>query len=114
MDGYPGLLLLSSTGTSLPTNVLRGGGLSFENVPVSEVSLAPGQVAYFNLGYNDVTTGTTTCSQASQVEITPPNDTASTVVSVSPGIDACNAGTVDVSPVFSATNSAATQTTAPS
>jgi hypothetical protein len=113
MHGYPGMLLLDSSGSALPTVVDRGGGLAFENVAVTDVSLAPGQAAFFNVGYNDVTTGTTTCSTASQAEITPPNDTSHAVVSMSPTIDACDGGTLHVSPVFASTDSAATQTTAP-
>ena len=114
MHGYPGMLLLDARAGALPTNVMRGGGLAFENVAVTDVSLAPGQAAYFNLGYNDVITGTTTCSDAPQVEITPPNATSYAVVPVFPSIDACNGGTLHVSPVFASTDSTATQTTAPS
>jgi hypothetical protein len=113
MYGYPGMQLLNAGGAGVPTVVLRGGGLSFENVAATNVSLAPGQVAYFNLGYNDVITGTTTCSTATQVEITPPNDFSFVVVPVTPQIDACNGGTLHVSPVFASTDSSATVTTAP-
>lgn len=114
MHGYPGMLLLDASGGALPTIVNRGGGLAFENVAVTDVSLSPGQTAYFNLGFNDIVSGTTTCSTAPQVEITPPNDTAYAVVPVFPSIDACGGGTLDVSPVFASTDSAATETTAPS
>jgi hypothetical protein len=114
MRGYPGMLLLDATGGVLPTIVNRGGGLAFENVAVTDVALAPGQTAYFNLGFNDIVTGTTTCSMASQVEITPPNDTVHAVVPVFPSIVACGGGTLNVSPVFASTDSAAIQTTAPS
>jgi hypothetical protein len=69
-------------------------------------------VADFNLGFSDVITGTTSCSMASQVEITPPNDLTYAIVHASP-IDACGNGTLHVSPVFAATNSTATSTTAP-
>jgi hypothetical protein len=113
LHGYPGLQLLDATGNELATNVVRGGGLAFENVAVTDVSLAPGQTAYFNLGYNDVTTGTSTCSAAPQAEITPPNDTSFAVVAVSPSIDACGGGTLNVSPVFASTDAAGTETTAP-
>jgi len=113
MTGYPGMVLLSAQGKGLPTVVTRGGGLAFENLPVTDVSLAPGQVAYFNLGYNDVTTGTSGCTTAAQIGITPPNDTSSVVVPLSPQIVACGGGALRVSPVFASTDSAATQTTAP-
>jgi hypothetical protein len=111
MYGYPGMELLNAGGP-LPTNTVRGGGLSFEEVGPTDVSLSPGQVAYFNLGFSDVPSGTTGCSMASQVEITPPNDFAYATVPVSP-IDACENGTLHVSPVFASTNATATATTAP-
>jgi hypothetical protein len=112
MQGYPGMELLGAGGTGETTTVTRGGGLAFENVAVTDVSLSSGQTAYFNLGYNDVVTGSTVCSQSSEVEITPPNDTSYAVVPVTPGIDACDNGALHVSPVFSSTDSAATSTTA--
>jgi hypothetical protein len=104
--------LLASSGANLATVVTRGGGLSFENVAVTAIELDPGQTAYFNLGYNDVTQGTTSCSVSSQVEITPPNDTSYAVVSVSQ-INACGGGALSVSPVFASTDVPATSTTAP-
>jgi hypothetical protein len=113
MKGYPGLLLLDAAGASLPTTVVRGGGLSFEHVPVTAVSLAPGQVAYFNLGYSDVVAVPPACSTASGLEITPPTAvTHGTVHGLS--IQACANGTVHVSPVFASTDAAGTATTAPS
>jgi hypothetical protein len=105
------MLLLDVSGSSLPTTVTRGGSLSFENLPVTTVALSPGATAYFNVGYNDVA-GTGTCSVASQVEITPPNATTHAVVAVT-NLQACNNGTLNVSPVFASTDAAATQTTAP-
>ncbi len=113
MNGYPDVQLLDSTEASMATAVNRGGGLAFENIPASNVTLAAGQSAYFNLGYSDVTVGTeTSCPAAAQVRITPPGSTSSAVVPVS-DLDACGGGTVHVSPVFASTNSSATATTAP-
>jgi len=111
MRGYPGLLLLDANGRPLPTHVVRGGGLAFENVPVTTVTLATGKVAYFNVGYNDV--GPTLCVTATKVEVTPPNGTDHATVDVSPPVDACNGGTLNTSPVFASTDPAAIQTTAP-
>lgn len=108
--GYPGMLLLGSTNAAEPTDVVRGGGLAFENIGPSTVMLASGATAYFNVGYSDVTPP---CSTASSVEITPPNDTAYAVVVLPLAIMACDNGTLHVSAVFSSTNAAATQTTAP-
>jgi hypothetical protein len=114
MQGYPGMALLDTHGAALPTNVVRGGELGFENVPATDVSLAPGGIAYFNLGYNDVVTEATACAQSSQVRITPPNATVSALVPVATSIQACNGGTIHLSAVFASTNTSATQTTAPS
>jgi len=113
MSGYPGMQLLSTSGASEPTTVIRGGGLAFENVTPTAVSLTTGQTAYFNVGYSDVVTGNTSCSVAKQVQITPPNDTAHAVVPVTYQIQACNAGELHVSAVFASSNSTATVTTAP-
>ncbi len=113
MSGYPDVQLLDSTGASMATAVSRGGGLDFENVAASNVTLSSGQSAYFNLGYSDVTVGAeTSCPAAAQVGITPPGSTSSAVVAV-PDLDACGGGAVHVSPVFASTNAAATATTAP-
>ncbi len=112
MRGYPGLLLLGPGGTALPTTVVRGGGLSFENVPVSTVTLPPAKVAYFNVGYSDVVAVPPACSTASGVEVTPPTAvTHGTVHGLT--IEACSDGTVHVSPVFGSTDTTGTSTTAP-
>lgn len=112
--GYPGMLLVSTAGAPLPTTVDRGGGLSFENISPGKVTLAAGATAYFNVGFNDVRTGTTTCSQTHRVDVTPPTNTTHATVTTSLGIDACDNGTLHVSAVFASTDTAATQTTAPS
>lgn len=108
--GYPGMLLLGTANAPLPTTVDRGGTFAFENVPPSNVQLAPGQTAYFNVGFSDVQSASTTCSSAAKVDVTPPTNTSSATVTAS--IRACDNGTLHVSAVFSSTNAAATQTTA--
>lgn len=112
--GYPGMLLVSAAGSALPTTVDRGGSLTFEDIPPAHLTLAPGAAAYFNVGFNDVQTGSTTCSSTHTVEVTPPTNTTHVTVSVGLGVYACDNGTLHVSPVFASTNSSATQTTAPS
>lgn len=109
--GYPGGLMLSSSGTPLPTVVHRGGDLSFLNVAVATVTVPAGQSAWFNLGYSDVPVdGETSCPTSASFEITPPNDTQQMIVPI--GIDACGGGSVSVSPVFGP-GSPDTSTTAP-
>ncbi len=114
MYGYPGMLLLGPNGAGVPTTVIRGGALAFENITPTAVSLAPGASAYFNVGYSDVPGVPPNCSTASQLEITPPNDTAHVVVALPSGIHACEGGKLNVSAVFASTDASATQTTAPS
>lgn len=111
--GYPGMALLGASGQHLRTTVERGGTLSFEDISPSTVHLSQGQTAYFNVGYSDVPTGTTTCSNAHAVEITPPTNTTHVTVTAPLGILACDNGTLHVSAVFGSTDAAATQTTAP-
>ena len=104
--------LLGSGGAALPTTVVRGGGLLFERVPVTTVTLALDRVAYFNVGYSDVTAVPPACSTASAVEITPPTaGTHDTVQGLA--IEACADGTLHVSSVFGSTDATGTSTTAP-
>jgi len=111
--GYPGALLLGPAPqrNPLPTLVKRGGDLSFLQIPVSTVDIAPGTSGYFNLGYSDVVSGgETSCPTSSFIEITPPNDTQQLVLPAS--IRACGGGQLSVSPLFGS-GSPATSTTAP-
>jgi len=111
MSGYPGALLLGIDGSQLPTVARRGGTLSFENIPVSTVSIAAGESAWFNVGYSEVPVNPeTSCPTSKALEITPPNDTQQLVVSVQ--IEACDGGLLNESPVFGPGNRA-TETTAP-
>jgi Protein of unknown function (DUF4232) len=106
LKGYPGMQLLSATGASLPTNVVRGGGQGFlaaaANQPPALVTLAPNQTASFSLSYEDVPVGTeTSCPTSAKAEITPPNDTGFLVIAFT--ADACGGGTIHVSPVYAST-----------
>jgi hypothetical protein len=103
LHGYPGLQLLSTQGSSIPTNVVRGGSPPFPtaaaNQPPAVVTLAPQQSAAFSLDYEDVPVGNeTSCPTSAKAEITPPNDVAFVVVTLQ--ITACGGGTVHVSPVY--------------
>lgn len=111
LGGYPGLLLLGSSGSGLPTTVVRKGSYSFTAMAPTTVSVAPGQSVYFNIGYSDVPVGgETSCPTSADLEITPPN--AYDHLSVAATLAPCNGGTLTVSPVFS-TGGANSQTTAP-
>ncbi len=110
--GYPGLQLIDGSGNQLPTNSVQGGGLSFEQVAPSSLSVPVGGSVWFNVGYSDVTTGSeTSCPAAAQIQVIPPNDTSHLVVAVSQ-LTACGGGTLHESALFGP-GSPATGTTAP-
>jgi hypothetical protein len=102
LQGYPGMQLLAASGSSLPTQVVRGGTqfpAAAANQSPALVTLAPQQVATFSLAYEDVPVGNeTTCPTSAKAEITPPNDVGHGVVTLA--ISPCNGGTVHVSPVY--------------
>ncbi len=111
LGGFPGLQLLSSSGSSLPTTVVRTGNYAFTAMPATTVTIAPGQSAYVNIGYSDVPVGNeTTCPTSASVQVTPPNALDHLVLSAS--LAPCGGGTLVVSPVFLSTG-ANSQTTAP-
>ena len=111
MNGFPAVVLVSGSGTELPTTVVRAGNVSFTNFPAAPVGLSPGATAYFNMAYSDVPVGSeTSCEMASQLQVTPPNTSTHGVVAISLAV--CNQGTVTVSPVFGS-GSPQVQTTAP-
>lgn len=111
LAGYPGLQLLGPGGAALPTTVIRKGAYSFTAMAPVAVRLSTGQSAEFNLGFSDVPVGTeTSCATADALEVTPPDsvDHLMIVASLAP----CGRGTLVVSPVFAAGQSA-TESTAP-
>jgi hypothetical protein len=90
---------------------VRGGGnYSFDSFPPTTLTLSPGKVAYFNLGYHDIPYGTETCPSATALEVTPPNAYDHLTVDLS--FQPCDHGTLEISPVFAAGGSGS-QTTAP-
>ena len=109
--GYPGIQLVAADGSNLPTTTVRGGSESFTDFAPTVVSVGPGAIAYFNMAYSDVTTGTEgSCPTATGVKAIPPNTTTS--LPVSGQFVVCDNGTVTVSPVFGK-DSPETETTAP-
>jgi hypothetical protein len=110
LGGYPGLLLLASSGSSLATKVVRGGTYNFTSFTATTVTLTTGGSVYFNIGYSDVPEGSeTSCPTSSSLEVTPPN--AYTHLVLTAALAPCGGGTLVVSPVFAAGTE--TQTTAP-
>lgn len=110
LGGYPGAQLYNSSGTAVATTVTRGGSQSFTSFAATQITLAPGADAFFNMGYSDATSANQSCSAASSLWVTPPNAVDHAVVTHQ--ITACGGGQLTVSPVFSSSSSE-TQTTAP-
>ena len=102
---------MAGAGTKVSTQFWKVDPTAVSDFSPQTVSLAPSAVAYFNVTSSDVTTANTTCSVGTQIEVTPPTNTTHVTVAVS--IRACDNGRLDTSPVFGATNTVATQTTAP-
>jgi hypothetical protein len=99
LGGYPGLLLIGSDGTALPTTVVRKGTYPFTSQAVTLVTLAPGQSAHVNIGYSDVPHGTeTTCPSATAVQVIPPAATDHLTVAME--LAPCDGGTLVTSPVL--------------
>ncbi len=111
LGGYPGLQMLSSSGTALATLVVRKGTYSFTSMAPTTVALTTGQSVYFNIGYSDVPAGNEpSCPTSGSLEVTPPNATDHLVIAAA--LAPCDGGTLTVSPVFASTG-ANSQTTAP-
>lgn len=109
MDGFPSMELLGSTGAQLTTHVVQGGTYSFTDYVPSALTLAPGQSAFFDVGFSDVPTGSSACDSVTQIEIFPPKASDDDVVNV-PTLTICDGGSVTVSPVFA---TGGPETTAP-
>jgi Protein of unknown function (DUF4232) len=106
--GWPGVLLLSSTGAALPTDAMRTSSDLLGSTPAADITLKPGQQASFRLIASDFASGsTTTCENATDLQIIAPNDTATLKVAISGGIPAC--GHATLSPLMTGTSAWPTQ-----
>jgi len=107
LGGYPGLLMLGTGGTPLPTTVVRKGKYSFTSQSPVTVTLVPGQTASFNIGYSDVPVGgETSCPSSVELEVTPPG--AYDHLTIAATLAPCAHGTLVVSPVLAASETPAT------
>lgn len=71
--GYPGMQMLTATGSALQTQVVRNDTM-FGLPPEQMVVLAPGAQAFFAVAFSDGTGYTgLSCPTSARVEITPPN-----------------------------------------
>ncbi len=96
--GFVGAQMLDAQNNPVPTQVVRGGDF-LTNLPgPALVTVPPGGSAVFTLSWSDVPVGNeTTCRQATQLAVIPPDEFAPLIVSVS--LAPCNFGTVHVSAV---------------
>ena len=79
--------------------MVRKGNYSFTSMAPTTVIVAPGQSAYFNIGYSDVPVGIeTVCPTSASLEVTPPNAYDHLVMAAA--LAPCGGGTMAVSPVF--------------
>ncbi len=102
--GYPGMALLDASKDPLTTHVHFGGGM-LPATAKQNVVLAAGGEASYTLEYSDVPTGNETeaegCPPASFEQVTPPDETASILLTAQ--MAPCD-GNIYVSPVVSGTN----------
>jgi len=106
--GWPGVQFLSSTGAALPTDATRTSSDMLGSTPATDITLAPGQEASFRLIASDFSSGTTTsCANATDLQIIAPNDSATLKVRISGGIPAC--GHATLSPLMVGTSAWPTQ-----
>jgi hypothetical protein len=105
IHGYPMLQLLSSNMTAMTTTTVNGMaafGPAAANAAPKTQHVAVGGHVEFVLQYSHVPSGTeTTCPTAASVNVYPPD--SATPFNVVTAIDACNLGTLNVSPFFAAT-----------
>lgn len=101
--GWPGVLLLSSSGAALPTNARRTSSDMLGSTPPTEMVLQPGQEASFRIIASQFAeSSNSSCPNASVLQIIPPDDVATLKVNISGGIPAC--GQATLSPLMSGTS----------
>ncbi len=95
--GYPGVLFRSSSGAALPTRSVRATHDFFGSVPARGLRVAPGGVVSFRLTTTHGEASDAGCRTAAQLQVIPPDDTHTLVVTIPNGVYEC--GSVTVSPV---------------
>ena len=98
LDGYPTVGLVGADGTALPVRLTHDGDMAFPATKPARVTLAPGAVASFDIGFGHVPgDGETSCPEARSLRVTPPGDTHA--VTVAATVDPCDSGHLAVSPL---------------
>jgi hypothetical protein len=102
--GYPGAQMVSSAGGALKTVVIRGGDFFPDSSrKPTTVVLQPGQATRFSFGWSDNNESggsPASCPRADRLQVTPPNDFSTLVVSVADITFAPCDGKITTSPVF--------------
>jgi Protein of unknown function (DUF4232) len=99
--GFVGMLMLDSSGSELPTRVVRNGGQLTSQPGPSRFDLAGGQAATFTVSYGQVPVGNETrCPEAARLIVTPPDELENVTLEVGGfRLAPCNAGELDVTPM---------------
>jgi hypothetical protein len=92
--GYPGIQFLDQAGAALPTTPSHTTSDFFGQLPLRELTLAPGQSASFRLGVSHGDGSSAGCSTAYGLQVIAPNDTATLRVKIPNGASECGATTV--------------------
>lgn len=92
--GYPGIQFLDRAGGALPTTPTHTTSDFFGNLPLSTLTVAPGNSFSFRLGVSHGGGTGAGCSTAYGLQVIPPNDTATLRVDIPGGASECGATTV--------------------
>ena len=96
--GYVGLQLDNATRRFLPTRVIRGPSMTFQDPGPRMIILASGEVASAGIGFTDnpvqPVDPTSGCPASTYLEVTPPDET--TYLFIPAHLAPCNGGTLDV------------------
>jgi Domain of unknown function (DUF4232) len=92
--GYPGIQFLDNAGGALPTTPTHTTSDFFGNLPLSAVTVSPGNSFSFRLGVSHGGGSGAGCTTAYGLQVIPPNDTATLHVQIPGGASECGATTV--------------------
>jgi hypothetical protein len=92
--GYPGVQFQTSSGSALPTSTTRTTHDFFGTQPATELIVAPGKTVSFRLGVTHGEATSAGCVTAAQLQVIPPDDTHTLVVTILGGAYECGTATV--------------------
>jgi hypothetical protein len=98
VHGFPGVALRSAAGAVVPVRITHDGDMAFPATLPGTVTIAPGKLASFDIGYSDVPrAGETSCRAATTVLVGLPGRTPTLPVTAS--VAPCDQGHLAVSPL---------------